>query len=93
MQNEEPMQPAAELRALIGKFKGLSKHPDVDKKWLNKITARLEEVEAFTGRLFRSGTLSDPNYLASLADGAPSVDCTCPPGVRDNDCPVHGLAW
>lgn len=88
MQSDDQVNIGAELRSLIARAQSLKNDPGVDKKWLNKITARLEEVETFTVRLYKPDSLNNPANMDSLAGQAPT--CTCPPGVRDSQCPVHG---
>lgn len=88
MQNDAHVDIGSELRGLIARAQSLKNNPAVDKKWLNKITARLEEVEAFTAKLYKSTSINNPANFDSLAASAPG--CTCPPGVKAADCPIHG---
>lgn len=89
---EEEQRPdiGALIRAAITAGQSLKADQAVDKKWLNKVVARLEEVEAFIPKLYKSNSLNNPANMDSLSATAPAVGCTCPPGVRDSQCPIHG---
>lgn len=76
------------IRAAIALAPSLKGDPAVDKKWLNKIVARLEEVEVFAVKLYKPSSLNNPANFDSLASSAPA--CTCLPGMKDTTCPVHG---
>lgn len=63
----------------------LKKRPDVDKKALNKMNARLEDAWLWSRLLFKSAEVKGPDGQMTTAGV-----CTCPAGVQDTRCPVHG---
>lgn len=80
----QPQQVGAHIQAAIAAARSLRSDPAISKKWLNKTVARLEEAGVFSTQLYK------PEVASLLNDPAAEPGCTCPPGVRAADCPVHG---
>lgn len=72
-----------ELERLTGRYENLKADPGVDKRWLNKVVSRLQEVQLFATQL--RGGASEAKTTAL------DLPCSCPmPGVIDINCSIHG---
>lgn len=89
-------QQIQELIALAKQQRGV---PGVNKQWLNKTIARLEEAEIFSSRVFSGRVLGIPTPDGSQVNPevlnrskGPVRGCTCPEGAVDTTCSAHGNA-
>lgn len=87
----------AELERLTERYRNLRKAEGVDKKWLNKAIARLEEALIFAGVVYRvlpgnsDIAITKGELDGYVEDFNKAANCTCPmAGVLDTACPVHG---
>lgn len=93
------MDLSGRIRDLITVAKEQSKAPSVNKKWLNKTIARLEEAELFAGKVYDGRVLGIPTPDGSQVNPTPITGsnnsaCTCTQVngaivAKDINCPVH----
>lgn len=78
---------------IITAAKEQRKSPNVNKLWLNKTIARLEEAQVFSEKVYDGRVLGIPTADGSRVNSMPingSRACTCPEGAIDSNCSVHG---
>lgn len=73
------MDLAAHIGDLITVANEMKNAYGIDKKWLNKTIARLEEAQLFATQLLDKSS-------NAVSTGSP---CSCLPGATDKSCPVH----
>lgn len=78
------MTPQQKIQETIKHFVAMKTAIGVDKKWLNKTIARLEEAEAFAAKIVLPGS------LAANEPSTTGIECICPAGAVDTNCPKHG---
>lgn len=90
------MDLSGHIRDLIVVAKEQRQVPNVNKQWLNKTIARLEEAEVFSTKVFDGRVLGIPTPDGTQVNpmpihgSVPPVGCTCPEGAVDSLCPIHG---
>lgn len=66
----------------------MKKQPNANKKAINKTLARLEEAQLWSTQI-NSGKVNGVPTGSQPLTGS-TTGCTCPDGVTDSGCVVHG---
>lgn len=77
------MDLSAHIQDLITVANEMKNAAGVDKKWINKTIARLEEAQLFATKIIVAGS------LASMPEAQSTTPCACVTGAIAASCPIH----